>query len=398
MAGPERYNVLLEDPGAMASAITLFETSDYLSDSLVRQPQLLRTLNELSRSRDGSSQQASSRFSLRSSGRNPNESVAMLRRKFHQAGFAVAAEDVLQPRSVFVSMKLNTQLADEAVRAALRIVQGEQGLAVFALGRLGTEEFDLGSDADLLFVRAPDVGEEEARQDAERLVHALAAYTKEGPLFAVDARLRPHGGEGELVATWPQLERYLAEEAQPWEALTYSKLRFVAGRQEMKPLVLARAWHQIVEIAARPGFRLAVQEMRTRLEKSNRYPGSFKLAAGGFYDIDFITSYMTLTQADLTAGNTEEKLRHLRDAGLMSQANAERMRQAALLYRTADHAIRLVTGRVRPELPAIEHQRQAVGNMVAKMLGRPEADDLQPELQRTQVDVREIFRKIVGPA
>src|SRR5262252_1106601 len=169
-------------------------------------------------------------------------------------------------------MKLNTQLADEAVRAALRIVQGEQRLAVFALGRLGTEEFDLGSDADLLFVRAPDVGEEEARQDAERLVHALAAYTKEGPLFAVDARLRPHGGEGELVATWPQLERYLAEEAQPWEALTYSKLRFVAGRQEMKPLVLARAWHQIVEIAARPGFRLAVQEMRTRLEKSNRYP------------------------------------------------------------------------------------------------------------------------------
>src|SRR5262249_37900775 len=160
--------------------------------------------------------------------------------------------------------------------------QAEKSLAVFALGRLGTEEFDIGSDADLLFVRAPEADEEEARLDAERLVHALAAYTKEGPLFAVDARLRPHGGEGELVTTATQLEKYLAEEAQPWEALTYSKLRFVAGRNDVAALLLPLVWHQIVEIAFRSGFSAAVQEMRTRQEKSNRYAGSFKLAAGGF--------------------------------------------------------------------------------------------------------------------
>jgi len=396
MASPERYNVLLqeEDPGAIASAITLFESSDYLSDTLVRQPQMFRTLNQISRSQNGRTGTAG-RFSLRSSGRNVNESVAMLRRKFHQAGFVLAAEDVLRPRPVFASMKLNTQLADEAVRAALRIIQGEHRLAVFALGRLGTEEFDIGSDADLLFVRAPEAGEEEARQDAERLVHALAAYTKEGPLFAVDARLRPRGAEGELVTTWQQLERYLAEEAQPWEALTYSKLRFVAGREDVKPLVLAPAWHQIVEIAARPGFSPAIQEMRTRLEKSNRYPGSFKLAVGGFYDVDFIASYLMLTEASLTAGNTEEKLEHLLRAGLLPAATAVRLRMAALLYRTADHAIRLVTGRDRPELPGMEHQRQAVERIVTTVLDWPAETDLQLELQRTQVEVRKIFVEIV---
>jgi len=395
MATAERYNLLLENAAAAARALGIFETSDYLSDSLVRQPQLLRVLNDIPGAQDGTAAGRSSRISLRSSGRTTNESVAMLRRKFHQAGFAVAAEDVLLPRAAFASLKLNTLLADEAIRAALHIVNAEQSLAVFALGRLGTEEFDIGSDADLLFVRAPEADEEEARLDAERLVHALAAYTKEGPLFAVDARLRPHGGEGELVTTAAQLDRYLAEEAQPWEALTYSKLRFVGGNAQVQPLVLGPAWHRIVEIASQGGFPAAVREMRTRLEKSNRYPGSFKLAAGGFYDIDFITSYLMLTQASLAGGNTEEKLQQLRAGGLLAAATVERLREAALLYRTTDHAIRLVTGRVRPELPASEHQRQSVEKLVKRVLGLAEETDVQAELQAMQREVREIFMALV---
>jgi [glutamine synthetase] adenylyltransferase / [glutamine synthetase]-adenylyl-L-tyrosine phosphorylase len=394
MAAPEKYNVLLENTAAAHSAIALFESSDYLSDALARQPQMLRMLNGILE--DGNARlQSSSRFSLRSSGRNLNESLAMLRRKFHLARFSIAAEDVLSARPVFVSLKINTQLADEAIRAALRIVEAERSLAVFALGRLGSEEFDTASDADLVFVRAPEADEEEARLDAERLVQALAAYTKEGPLFAVDARLRPHGSEGELVSTVGQVERYLREEAQSWEALTYTKLRFVAGNEEVRPLLLAPAWHQIIEIAHRPGFSAAVEEMRGKLEKSNRYPGSFKLAAGGFYDIDFITSYIMLREANLVSGNTEEKLQQLNEAGFLDAPVFVRLREAALLYRTTDHAIRLVTGRARPELPAIEHHRGAVENMVGNMLRRPEGNRLQAELQRTQQDVRGIFLEIV---
>ena len=81
-------------------------------------------------------------------------------------------------------------------------------------------------------------------------MHALAAYTREGTLFAVDARLRPRGGEGELVITPGELERYLAEEAQPWEALTYTKLRFVAGAKAIADSLLPVVHQQIVQIAA----------------------------------------------------------------------------------------------------------------------------------------------------
>src|SRR4029077_10722006 len=88
-------------------------------------------------------------FSFDSLARDRHESLAMLRKNFQQWSFAVAAQDFLSARPASASMKESTQLADEAIRCALRIVQGEQSLAVFALGRLGTEEFDIASDADL---------------------------------------------------------------------------------------------------------------------------------------------------------------------------------------------------------------------------------------------------------
>src|SRR5262249_26648740 len=382
MAGGERYAALLEHPEAIGKALALFETSDYLAGILVRYPSLVRTLND-SRAKGNEtdrSNEDAGLFALDGLTRTRSESLALLRRSFRKANFSAAARDILLPRSPFASMKQSTQLADEAVRCALRIVNGERSLAVFALGRLGTHEFDIASDADLLFVRAPEAGEDEARLDAERLVHALSAYTKEGSLFAVDARLRPHGGEGELVVSSAQLERYLADEAQPWEALTYSKIRFVAGRKDVAALLQPLVWHQIVEAGSRPGFAAAVVDMRARLGKSNRYPHSFKLAAGGVYDIDFIASWLIFKQSNLLQGCTEERLVRLHEAGLLATPVFQKLREAALLYRTADHAIRLVTGRARPELPAAEHALMATERMVEKVLGKPTTNGLQEAL------------------
>jgi glutamine synthetase adenylyltransferase len=396
MGVAEQYAALLENPRAISQALTLYETSDYLADILVRQPSLARLLDEIASAEHQPTPPDLARlFALDGLARDRNESLAILRKRFRRASFALAAQDVLSPRSAFLSLKQNSQLADEAIRSALRIVQGEQTLAVFALGRLGTEEFDIASDADLLFVRAPEADQNEARVDAERLVHALSAYTKEGPLFAMDARLRPHGGEGDLVVTAAQMEKYLAEEAQPWEALTYSKLRFVAGRKDVAALLLPLVWRQIVEAAFRPGFSAAVLEMRGRLEKSNRYPGSFKLAHGGFYDIDFIASYLMLTQANLVTGNTFERLEALQRAQLLEQSIFEKLREATLLYRTSDHAIRLVTGRARPELPTADHARQATEKIVKQILCRLEEKDLQSELRVTQDRVRKMFLGVI---
>ena len=65
------------------------------------------------------------------------------------------------------------------------------------------------------------------------MMHALSAYTRDGTVFSLDARLRPRGGEGELLSNPTQLTAYFEHEAQPWEALMYTKMRFLAGSQTL---------------------------------------------------------------------------------------------------------------------------------------------------------------------
>ena len=71
--------------------------------------------------------------------------------------------------------------------------------AVMALGRLGTSEFDLLSDADVLFVCDNHSSRAAMSRTAELLMEALTAYTREGSVFPIDTRLRPNGREGALV-------------------------------------------------------------------------------------------------------------------------------------------------------------------------------------------------------
>ncbi len=69
--------------------------------------------------------------------------------------------------------------------------QPRQQLMVIALGRLGMREFDLASDADLVFV-LPDEDHEEHvfwTRVAERIVDLITAYTGSGVMFTVDTRL-----------------------------------------------------------------------------------------------------------------------------------------------------------------------------------------------------------------
>ena len=107
-------------------------------------------------------------------------------------------------------------------------------MMVIALGRLGMREFDLGSDADLVFVIPDADADEQAFWTgvAERIVQTLSSYTGEGVMFAIDTRLRPNGREGDLVQTEGAYKTYFAHHAEAWEGITYMKSRAVAGNLE----------------------------------------------------------------------------------------------------------------------------------------------------------------------
>src|SRR5205085_6372695 len=120
-----------------------------------------------------------------------SEKLGLLLQHFRRRLFASGARDITAAVWVYDSLSVTTACADDAISAAFAISGSPAGLAVMAVGRLGSGEFDLLSDADLLFVSAEHVDRGPLTRAAEQIMQALSTYTRDGMLFPVDPRLRP---------------------------------------------------------------------------------------------------------------------------------------------------------------------------------------------------------------
>ena len=406
----ERYSAVVRHPAAVNRAITLFDSSDYLTDILVRHPEEIASLDQWDEtpSRLGMGQLFESVLGPAHSGNDPivgyltvsqlshGEKLALLRRHYRHRVFTSGARDIAELRNVYKSVSANTAAAEDAIAAAYGIAGSPAGLAVLGVGRLGAGEFDILSDADLLFVCERDENREEMTKAAAHLMQALAAYTQDGMVFPVDARLRPLGGDGELVFTPTHLAVYCEHEAQPWEALTYTKLRFIAGSKGLAESALAKTKVLFERFAQDAGFLESVQEMRSRLEP-DKEDHSFKTSAGGIYDIDFITGYLLVKHGIREKGGTlRDRLWRCAGAGVLERTEAATLDHAAELLRTADHVARLVVGRANKWLPATEHAQQFAEKLTGEILKRRFLRGLEAELLETLRTVREIYNRVLS--
>ena len=259
-----------------------------------------------------------------------------------------------------------------------------------ALGRLGSREFDLLSDADVLFVADESASPEVARRAAERTMDSLTAYTRDGTVFPVDVRLRPQGREGELVTTPSQLARYFSGDARPWEAISYLKLRLVAGDQRVGQLALAAVREGIAAMADQPEFDRELQDMRARLEMSDSAPNS-KTCPGGEYDIDFLAGRLQARNRIWNHGNLSERVAILGARGLLGQQECLELAASAEFLRTLEHFVRLVTGRPGKWLPAGDHAQLSVAKLMARLPGHVSGRSLDVELTAILRRTREIY-------
>lgn len=404
----QNYGTLLRHAGAVESALRLFESSEYLTDILVRHPEEIAVLENLPQNtaKIGSGELFRNLF-FESVASDPvlayiadanllaEEKLAYLRKRYRQRELASGARDVVECRQVYESLACTSGLAEDAIRVAFRIAGAPTGMAVLALGRLGTREFDILSDADLLFVADEDRDMRALTKSAETIMQSLAAYTQEGMLFAVDTRLRPHGSQGELVVTLAQLQSYFAQEAQAWEALTYTKLRPIAGDSAISAKALTHTDCLVERFAGDPAFSAAVRDMRSKLESSSE--SSFKTSRGGTYDIDFLTGYLLVGKRIRGKNGTlRDRLWACAAGGHLAKQDAAALDHAAELLRTVDHVLRLVEGRTQRWLPRRERARAQSEKLTSQILGCQFPHGLETELQHTLQGVREIYVRVVG--
>ena len=429
----ERFKTVRDAPTLLRRALDVLAVSDYLGELLVYHPEDIAALDSVAALSGEAHPSGQLRIDLDAppgpdvapfpwaaeEGLATDEKMASLRRQFRQGTLAIGAADLAALGSIFTALGRWSNLAARSIASALETALRDPGsqcaerrgpsagndcpMAILGLGRLGLNEFDLASDADVIFVAAPGISREELHcctRVAEKTLEVLSSYTRDGSVFAVDTRLRPRGREGELVVTADGLVQYAAEGAQVWEAMTYMKACPVAGDAALGEQTVVRLLAAVLDrYGACPDLGAQLQEMRRRLEREVLVPPSnTKTAPGGSYDVDFAVSYLRLrNRVAIPAGsNTAQRIAALRSAALLSEEDAVTLADGAAFLRSVDHAIRLVTGRTAEGLPEHVGHAAAVEHLACRWGLIAPGESLAARLRETQQKIRSVYRRLVG--
>jgi len=398
---------LNQDPVLAGQLLDLFQHSPYFAEQLVRAPDYFEELRSM-RTRGHSKMALGEVLPM-------IEDVAEIRRFYLRQMFRIQAESICLLTPVFQTLERSSALADAAIVACYRLALAQvfeshppaspnyspwQQMMVVALGRLGMQEFDLGSDADLIFI-LPDADLPELHfwtRVAEKLVSILGSYTGDGTMFAVDTRLVPNGQGGALVQSEGAFSEYFAHKAEAWEGLSYMKARAVTGDIERATQFLAELqkidWRRYGQSGR---SRMELRLMRTRIEREHGESNPLKSAAGGYYDIDFALMYLRLKSAGIffKVLNTPERIEVIEKMGHLEHNDAQFMVDAATFYRAVDHGLRLIFGHTEGDLPRSESSLETLTALVKRWVPDYLTDQpLHLELLQIRARTRQLFERL----
>jgi len=249
---------------------------------------------------------------------------------------------------------------------------GGGGLAVVAMGKLGSREMNASSDLDLVFVYSSpgdDVHDlpnsdgdhplDAVRYYArlsQRLINGLTAPTSEGFLYEVDMRLRPSGAKGPIATSLEGFLKYHTESAWTWEHMAMTRARTILG----PPDLCQRLRSVMGKILTRPRdeneLLKDVATMRARLdaERHTDCIWALKHLRGGLVDIEFIVQYLTLKHAPAHPGlldlDTRATLVALIEAAILPIHDGQTLTDALDLWQGLQGLLALtIAGDITPE-------------------------------------------------
>ncbi len=284
------------------------------------------------------------------------------------------------------------------------------GLAVVALGKLGSREMMFGSDLDLIFIY--DNPKDEAASDGpkplsasqffarlgQQIISAITSLTAEGRLYEVDMRLRPSGASGALAVNIEGFARYQRDEAWTWERMALTRARVVhasdALRNQLEPLIdtLLR------EPRENSAVLHDVADMRRRI--AGEFPGtgvwSLKYVSGGLLDLEFIAQGLQLTTAaeapSVLHRPTATVFEGLAAQGRMTENTAQALAETTRLFQDVEGLFRLCL----EGAPTDESIPAGLVRALTRVANMPDLAILKAELAARQRDVLAHYDDLIG--
>ena len=291
-----------------------------------------------------------------------------------------------------------------------------RGMAVLALGKLGSREMTVTSDLDLVFIY--DIPEGLEHWDttlsdgpkplapiqyyarlAQRFINAISAATGEGGLFEVDMRLRPSGASGPIASGLKPFEKYQTAEAWTWEHMALTRARVICGDPGLA--ADCDAMLRRVLTAPRDPVKLAadILDMRLRMAQQHRSDNLWDLKhyRGGQVDLDFIAQFLELRHAhdhpEIIARDGSHVLERARDLDLLDEETANQLIAIGRLWRQLQQMIRLLVGAKVDETKL----RAPTQRHLAQSGGADDFEMLKDLIQRRAATVHAAYQQVIGP-
>jgi len=367
---------LLEQPVRLGLLLSMFATSQFLVDSLVRSPEFLDWIADERRLHGPRSLQAmlgdlralSSRAADRA---RWLRSIRLFRRR---ELLRIAARDFYLGAPIAVTTAELATVADAVVTVALERIGADLygqlggGVAILAFGKLGGSELNYSSDIDLATVYDARVDglRERAAALTTRLRQDLSAHTGEQHAYRVDLRLRPYGGSGELVTGSAAFVDYYERRAGLWEVQALLRCRAIAGDIAFGERLLGRLQPVIRRGFGHAEVAATVARMRDAHTAASTAapagPGRLrrgtdvKNGRGGIRDVEFLVQGLQLTNAgehpQVLSGHTPTGIERLAEAGLLGEDRARVLAEDYALLRRTEHLLQVLDDRQVHAIPA----------------------------------------------
>ncbi len=288
--------------------------------------------------------------------------------------------------------------------AASHALPLRDAICVIAFGKLGGNELNYSSDIDIVFVYDPLKTDADgyAQLDhwAKTFIQALSQSGAHGKLFRVDTQLRPYGNQGSLVGSLSFFRSYYQDAAAGWELQSWLKARAICGNLEMGKSLIRSVQSWAVSPSNRSKVEESMRDIRRqgleKLRQENRLTSEVKLGPGGIRTIEFYVQYLQIAHGEelpeLVSGNTLAVLGRLHRYRLVSHNYFELLTKSYVFLRRIEHALQLQGLQQRHELPTepVELEKLARKMGFEERLGQTASTQFRARYRQHMLTLQEL--------
>jgi len=375
------FELLATNPTLLELVIKTLDASRFAGDLLIRRPQLLE---EITRDKNFNQPRSIAEHCARlesfgSSATNLDPIRAYRQRQLLRIMMRDAL-GVAEASVIFVEL---SELAESCLTFTNKLLGGEN-LTIVALGKFGGGELSYGADLDLLFV-----GDD--TRSAQNLVAATMQPSAEGMIASLDARLRPDGEKGPLVAPLAAYESYYRQRAHLWEIHALTRARPISGPLQDAYLdIVQRIWR---EVGKQADLLAKIDNMLERIRRE-RGSGSdfldFKTGSGGMIEAEFLVQALQM-RSGIWEPNWQRALIALGENKMVSDLDASNATQSYELLRRTETALRRFENKNISTLPGAPEEQEKL----AKRLGHKDVDLFAKQYRAARETIHALYERYV---